>query len=226
VACLLHGGFWKTPYGRDQLTPVARDLCDRGLAVWNIGYRRIGEAGVGYDEIASDVLAALDYLQDIHDRVRPLDLGQVAVVGHSAGGQLALACTSMRHTVQPRIRPSRVASLAGLADLEAAFAQGIGGDSVRALLGGSPREVPERYANASPIRLLPHGSRLALVHGVRDEDVPFAQSEAFARAARAAGDDVSLLEISDGGHMDFLDPRSAAHAAVVAMLTGTGARTP
>ena len=45
VVCLLHGGFWRMPHGREQLAGVARDLAARGYAVWNIGYRRLGAPG-------------------------------------------------------------------------------------------------------------------------------------------------------------------------------------
>jgi len=41
VVCLLHGGFWRMPFGRDEFSPVAIDLATRGFAVWNIEYRRL-----------------------------------------------------------------------------------------------------------------------------------------------------------------------------------------
>ncbi|HEV2332315.1 MAG TPA: alpha/beta hydrolase, partial [Gammaproteobacteria bacterium] len=42
VICLLHGGFWRLPYARDQYTPIAEDLVRRGYAAWNLEYRRLG----------------------------------------------------------------------------------------------------------------------------------------------------------------------------------------
>ena len=36
VVCLLHGGFWRMPYGREELRAIAEDLRARGYAVWNI----------------------------------------------------------------------------------------------------------------------------------------------------------------------------------------------
>lgn len=226
VVALLHGGFWRMPYGRDQMSPIAEDLCDRGFAVWNIEYRRVGEAGVGWSEIASDVRVALSFLRECSDRERPLDLRQVAVVGHSAGGQLALACTSSRmeldHRVATplRIRPAAVVGLAAITDLHAAFETNLGNGATRALLGGAPSDHPGRYADASPIRLLPHGSSQLLLHGAQDEAVPIAQTRAYMQAARATGDRVSGVELPDSGHMDFLDPRSSAHRTLCAWLLG------
>ncbi|HEX2610388.1 MAG TPA: alpha/beta hydrolase, partial [Gemmatimonadales bacterium] len=96
VVCLLHGGFWRMPYGKDQMSAIAGDLCARGFAVWNIEYRRIGEPQVGWSEMSSDVWAALEFLQGFSEREHRLDLNRASVVGHSAGGQLALACTTQQ----------------------------------------------------------------------------------------------------------------------------------
>src|SRR2546422_749172 len=80
-------------------------------------------------------------------------------------------------------------------DLARGAADGLGGGACAALLGGSPSEVPERYAAASPAALLPLGVRQVLVHGDRDDIVPPAQSRAYCQAAIAMGDDVELLEL-------------------------------
>jgi acetyl esterase/lipase len=212
VVCLLHGGFWREPYGRDQLEPVARDLCGRGYAAWNIGYRRLGPPGIGWSEIEADVASAIEFLAQAAERT-PLDLDRVAVVGHSAGGQLALACTSSsaRRAGTRKVKAEMVASLAGLNDLEEAFALDLGRGAVRALMGGSPSTRAVDYARASPLHLLPHGARIVLLHGVADDAVPISQSARFAEAARKAGDRVTCARLEGQGHMDFLDPGSPAH---------------
>ena len=211
LVCLLHGGFWREPYGRDPMTPVAEDLARLGIAAWNIGYRRLGAPGVGWNEIASDVAAAVAYAATFrrHGDERPC----LMVAGHSAGGQLALACTSAASRVARGlpVRPELVVSLAGVLDLEAAARENLGRGAVDALLEGPPLMRGERYRDASPLRLLPHGSRTLLIHGTRDDAVPIAQSRAYLRAASDAGDDVSLVEVEGAGHMDFLDTGSIAY---------------
>src|SRR5690606_40806967 len=42
VVVLLHGGFWRMPYGREQLDAASNALAARGYATWNLGYRRLG----------------------------------------------------------------------------------------------------------------------------------------------------------------------------------------
>jgi pimeloyl-ACP methyl ester carboxylesterase len=84
------------------------------------------------------------------------------------------------------------------------------GQPADALMGGAPHEYPDRYARCDPTLLLPLGTPLLLVHGAGDATVPIQRTREYAAAARAAGDDVTLLEPNPGGHRSHLDPRSAA----------------
>jgi acetyl esterase/lipase len=221
VVCLLHGGFWRLPYGREEMAPLAADLVARGYAVWNIEYRRVGENGGGWPGALDDVAAAIDHLARLPAGTAALDLARVVVVGHSAGGHLAL-CVGARSTAAVVV-PAAVCGLAAVCDLESAFDLDAGGGAVRALLGGSPQDHPERYAQASPRRLLPLGVRQLLIHGTEDDALPVAMSRAYATAARAAGDSVDVVEIADMGHMEFLDPASEAHALLCRWLRALGA---
>jgi acetyl esterase/lipase len=188
----------------------ADDLARRGLAAWNIEYRRIGRGqGGGWPATFDDVAAAIDHLAQAADG--RVELDSVAAVGHSAGGQLALWTAARRDAAVP-IR--RVAALAAVCDLAAA------GQIARDFLGGAPDEVPERYAAADPMRLLPLGVPVRLVHGAEDRTVPLRRSERYAEAARAAGDDVELIVPSPGGHRIHLDPRSDAWGAAAEFVAG------
>ena len=92
VVCLIHGGFWQTPYTLELMRPVAHDLCRSGVAVWNVEYRRCGPTGGGggFSTTQADVCAAVDWLAGDAARSYGLDASRVALVGHSAGAQLAL----------------------------------------------------------------------------------------------------------------------------------------
>jgi acetyl esterase/lipase len=231
VMILIHGGSWHKRYGKVFTRGLAGDLLRRGWAVWNIEYRRVG-AGGGWPNTFADVAAAIDHLAALEEE--RLDLDRVSILGHSAGGHLALWAAgrpNLPHGAPgaldgpPRVRPRRVISQAGVADLADAYRRWHGG-VVRDLMGGSPEEVPERYDAGDPIRLLPLEIPALIVHGVRDETVSIEISRGYADAARAAGSEVELVEI-DGevGHRTHLDPRSAAWAAVVQRL-GPAAHAP
>ena len=202
VAVLIHGGFWRSRYGRELEGGIARDLVARGWAVWNIEYRRLGDGG-GWPTTFSDVRTAIEAL--------PVTAGRVVAIGHSAGGQLAVWAASEGLV-------GEAVSQAGALDLDELSRLGTSNAVVNVLLGGTPDEVPHRYAEASPRRRLPIGAPLLLVHGARDDDVPVHVSREFADAAREAGDDCELVVIDDEGHYEHLEPGSRCWEAVTAWL--------
>lgn len=89
VVVVIHGGFWREPYKRDRIVPLAEDLTGRGWATWNIEYRRVGESGGGFPETFEDVANAIDYLKDLSEEYA-LDLSRTVFLGYSAGGHLAV----------------------------------------------------------------------------------------------------------------------------------------
>lgn len=218
VVCLLHGGFWRMPYGREQMTPLAQDLVARGYAAWNLAYRRIGGGG-GWPATLEDVAAGIDHLAEAGV---DLDLDRVVAVGHSAGGHLALWAAG-RHRAGAAFAASRVrlrgaVGQAPACDLVMLHELGLSRGVAAEFLGGPPEAVPERYAAASPKALLPLGVPQLLVHGEADDAVPVGMSRAYAAAARAAGDAVELVELPGKGHFEHLDTRDAAWDAVLAWL--------
>jgi acetyl esterase/lipase len=223
VVVLLHGGYWRRRYGLDLMQPLAADLSARGYAVWNLEYRRVGAPGGGWPGTFLDVAAGLDALVGLAGR--GLDPAGVAVVGHSAGGHLALwACDRPRvggaEPAGPRLRPAFAVSLAGVCDLIEAARRRLSGGAVLDLLGGDPERVPDRYRRTCPTLLLPFGVRQLVVHGTDDADVPFAFGRRYAAAAGAAGDECELLALPEVGHFALIDPGSAAWAAVAERLDG------
>jgi acetyl esterase/lipase len=208
VAVVLHGGFWRDAYDRSLMDRLCEDLARAGLPAWNLEYRRLPQGG--WPETFDDVAAGIDALGDLG-----LDTSSVVAIGHSAGGHLALWAAAR---VEPRVRVTHAVSQAGVADLREAARLRLSDCVVHDLLGGTPDEVPERYAAASPAELLPLGVPQLLVHGGRDDVVPPVVSRAYAEAARAAGDDVELVEDAGADHVDVIDPGHALWAAVLERL--------
>lgn len=213
---LVHGGFWRPEWDLGLEDGVAADLAGRGFLVWNVDYRPSSEP---WPATLTDAAAAQDHL-----RTNPrVDLDRTAVVGHSAGGHLALWMAS-RHRLPvgapgagPLVpAPALAVAQAPVADLGEAARLGLGAGAVAALLGGDPADVPDRLATADPLGLLPTAVPTVCVHGERDEDVPLAQSEVYVARAGAAARLVRL----PGGHMEHVDPASAEVAAVREALGG------
>ena len=217
VVVLLHGGFWRAGWDRTLMTPLARDLAERGVAAWNVEYRRVGEAGGGWPGTFLDVAAAVDHLPSIE----ALDLERVVACGHSAGGHLALWLAARTRLpagapgAAPKVRVRAAVAQAAVADLRGGWESGFGREQMSALLGGGPADVPERYRAADPTSLAPFGLPQLLVHGALDDVVPLEQSRSF---ARATGSDAELVEFADADHFDVIDPRHPAWLAVVERL--------
>lgn len=210
---VVHGGFWRRRYGCELMHPLAGALRDAGLAAWNIEYRRVGSPGGGWPGTLLDVAAAVDYLVGLR---APLDLSRVGVIGHSAGGHLAM-WTAGRASLQasdpgsgPRLVPRAVVSLAGVLDLADAARRGLGGGAAVELLGATPSEAPGRYRVASPAERLPVGAPQLLVHGDRDANVPLDCSQTHRDRAVSAGDPVTLAIQPGVGHFEVIDPRHLA----------------
>jgi len=196
----LHGGWWQARRTRTKLymRPLAFALVEQGFAVLNAEYRRVGGGG-GWPATFDDARAVVALAREQPEAAR------IAVLGHSAGAHLALYAAAEEPV-------DAVVALAAPSDLEARAEA-----DILALIGGAPDTVPDRYAQGSPIRRVPLGTPILLVHGERDDVVPPRRSRDFATAARAAGDDVTLVE-PDADHRQVVDPRDPAFKPVPAWL--------
>jgi acetyl esterase/lipase len=235
IVVLIHGGCFKAAYAslRD-LAPMGDALKDQGIATWNVEYRRLGQPGGGWPGTHQDVGRAVDQLRALAETYR-LDLNRVVVVGHSAGGHLAMWAAS-RSRIPPSsalyvndpLKVRGVVDLAGPVDLSANIDgyEGLCKDTViTSLLGGTPATEPERYAQASPRRLLPLGVPQVLILGQYEEFVPLALAQEYVAAARQAGDTVQLEVISGVGHFEIASPRASTwprvRSSIRALLEST-----
>ena len=205
VVVLIHGGFWKQGYGLDLMTPLAEDLADRGFAVWNIEYRRVGQPGGGWRGTLDDVAAAVEFVPSLARTVE-FEATDVSIVGHSAGGHLALWLGGLGDLAVP----IKIAIGQGpVSDLEAAARANLGGGAVQSLLGGTPDQVPERYRFAQPARSTGSTRQVAVV-GHNDDIVPPEFSRGF-----------ETIEVPHTDHFDLIDPASTAWATVINLLGPT-----
>ncbi|MEU9120652.1 alpha/beta hydrolase [Streptomyces sp. NPDC048506] len=210
LVVLLHGGFWRAAYDRGHLSPLAAHLAGLGLPVALAEYRRVG-AGGGVPETFEDVAAA------IGAAVRAVpDAGGPVVVGHSAGGHLALLAAA-----RPGTPVTRVIAVSPVADLARAHELGLSNGAVAELLGDGPG-LPERLAAADPARRPPAGIPVTILHGTDDPDVPLDISRRYAAVCPAA---TELRELPGVGHYAPVTPGTPGCAALVALLCPPGVDT-
>ena len=202
LVIVIHGGYWRSKYDLGYMGHLCAALTAKGIATANLEYRRVGNGGGGWPGTFSDIRAGYQFLTQ-NARKYEFDTRRIVLMGHSAGGQLGL-CLTARET-----GAKAVISLAGVVDLQRAYALHLSNDAVVEFLGGTPAEVGDHYREADPMKLA-IGARQWLVHGAEDDVVPPAFSRDYASAKQKVKEDARLVEIAGAGHFEVVDPRSSA----------------
>lgn len=226
VVVLIHGGCYLAEYkGLAETSGIAADLAKRGYAVWNVEYRKLGEAGAGYPGTFLDVATAVDRLRTEAAKYQ-LDTHRVVALGHSAGGHLALWAAS-RHRL-PKTSPlwrtdplpiRAVVSLGGIGDLEGqgdVFAGACGPEPIPKVIGLATRA--HAYADTSPAELLPSGAHVVMISGEFDHVMPPATGRAYVARIQKAGDAGEAVAIPGVGHFDVVIPTTDAWKQVAGIV--------
>jgi acetyl esterase/lipase len=223
LVIMIHGGCWLASLpGLELQDLTSADLRARDLAVWNLEYARIGHDTGGWPGTFLDVAAGVDQARVLANDYA-IDLDRIVLVGHSAGGHLAVWAAA-RHRIEDGplaaeapLPVAGVVSLAGILDLEAFAADGPGRcgepETVTTLAG--PDRGADAYADTSPARLLPLGVPQVVVSGELDAIIPPAFGTGYAQAAITEGDAVREIILPDAGHFELIDPSAPAWRVVV-----------
>ncbi|MBC2639189.1 MULTISPECIES: S9 family peptidase [unclassified Rhodococcus (in: high G+C Gram-positive bacteria)] len=201
VAVLVHGGYWRPRWEFDLMDGLAVDLTARGYATWNVEYRRPAENR--WAAMTSDVAAALQAAGSLPGA----DPGRVVILGHSAGGQLALRAAADSVADRAAVRPALAVSLAGVLNLRLADDRRLGEGAVANAVGSHWADDPATYERSSPLARLPLGVPQLVVCGVDDEPDLLEMSRQYHAAAAATPDDVAAIE-GPSDHFAVIDPDS------------------
>ena len=191
---MFHGGYWQSTYNLTHTGHMCIALAEQGIATWNVEYRCVGVPGGGWPAARDDVQLAVELAQSLHHN-------DLVLVGHSAGGQLAL--WAGKDAGLP------VVALAPVSDVRDAVERR-GAES-------APDQfmAPEDFADGSPIELLPLGVPQIVIHGAEDDSVPYAMSE---RYVTAAGGEAELVSLENAGHFEPIDPQAPQFEHTVAAI--------
>ena len=235
LVVLIHGGCWRSQYDLMHVAPAAAALVNAGFATWTIEYRRVGDPGGGWPGTFDDIAHAVDHVRALALQFPRIDTMRVVLMGHSAGGQLALWAASRKQnettgafrSSRPPLPIAGVIGLAAITDLaEYGAAPGGCNGAVTPLMGGTATAVPERYRTVNPIERSPIGQRMVLLHGDADPIVPVAQSRKLVTRERATGGSPELTIIPGAGHFDLVAPQSEAWLVVLRSVRSLTDRRP
>ena len=191
----LHGGYWRPEYDRMHARSAAGGLAAAGWRTVLVEYRRVpGDP----DTTVRDVFDAIRCASKAFDQSR------VVVVGHSAGGHLALLTSA-----HPELPVHAIVALAPLSDLAMADAWELDEGAVRQFLGADASTRPDLDPHLSPEICAP----TSIMHGSEDSIVPCSMSEGYGRRAG-----VPVVELPNVGHYELIDPLSIAWPELLAHL--------
>jgi acetyl esterase/lipase len=196
LALLLHGGYWQATYNLIHTGHLGEAFRDAGIATWNLEYRCVGVPDGGWPAPREDLTLALAFLDEL-----PVERTATVLLGHSAGGQLALWGAKLARLP--------VLALAPVSDVRDAVERH-GSESAPGRF-----MTAEHFADGSPIELLPLGVPTIVIHGTDDDDVPYAMSE---RYVAAAGGEAELITLEGARHFEPIDPLAPEFAQTVAAV--------
>ncbi len=207
VVMLIHGGCWLSQYDRFYMSHLAKSIAEKGSTVYNIGYRRVGDEGGGYPGTFDDVRAAYNAIVD-NQHQQTGNRGEITIVGHSAGGHLALWLASTDTSV------ARVVGLAAISDLSD-YARGTGSCQMAAprLMGGSPDELQDLYSASDPMLLGKPRAEIVLISADKDAIVPPSHNDGFKTKTNARH-----VVLSGVGHFDLVAPMSSVWKEVLSVI--------
>lgn len=201
---MIHGGCWLNEFDVSHTYGFNTALAEQGYAVWALEYRRTGDAGGGWPGTFQDIYNGILTLDELAGR--GVNTDPVAVLGHSAGGHLALLAATYPALAQS---VDLFIGLAAIVDIEQ---YSLGNNTCQAatpaFMGGTLQQIPQTYEVANPVGKQLQ-ARTVLFQGDSDQIVPLSQ-------ATLEGAETRIFE--GAGHFDWIHPGTGAYANLLLLL--------
>ena len=201
LVVLIHGGCWLSAYDIKHTYALSTGLAQAGFNVWSLEYRRTGDQGGGWPGTFFDIQAGIKAVEDFNHN--EFDLNQAVLVGHSAGGHLALLAGGKMAQLKG------VIGLAAITDIEA-YSKGTNSCQkvTNDFMGGIVSDMPQTFALANPAKQPLH-AQTYLLQGGQDKIVPNGDLAELAQRT---------IKVDEAGHFDWIHPGSKAFKTLIQQL--------
>ena len=225
VAVIYHGGCWAGMGAPSNVAALASFLARNGVATWTPSYRELGSDG-GWPNTFADWAQGLGYVQTLAETY-PLDLTRITVMGHSAGVTPVMWLPTGHkgdEVIKPDVPSVQAAVVIDgpmrVGDLVGVDAMICGRPVIAPMMGGTPAEVPTRYAMLDPLANKPLVKRLLVIDGALPDPDP-----AMIEGLKAQGIAVDVIRVAQDQHFNMLVPGTKDFAAIgPALLDIAGGR--
>jgi len=217
AAVLVHGGGWVAGNKQEYITYIFQPLSDAGFAWFSINYRLAPQ--YQFPAPADDVEQAIRFVK-AHAAEYKIDPQRMALIGESAGGHLVSYVGAHN---RPGSRVAAVVSLYGIHDfITAAMEWKPFPHEVLELFGIKQvnAETAPLLIKASPVVYVTKDTPpFLLIHGSKDEDVPYDQSVEMCDRMKQVEARCDLITIPGAPHgMDHWEPHPEWHWYKKAMV--------
>lgn len=202
IVIFIHGGCWLKDYDIRHSLPLTSALANDGFSVWSIEYRRTGQLGGGWPGSFDDIQMAIRLLFD--EQISDVDYSRVILMGHSAGGHLAMLAASLFD--------KQITQAIGLAAITDLFSYAQGQNSCQRVtekfMGGTQNDRLAQFKQADP-RTVGFHSNTILLQGSEDNIVPVLQGKASK---------TEQILVAGAGHFDWIHPKTHAYSVLLENL--------
>lgn len=210
---IVHGGAWVTGDRRRSVQPLFAPLEQAGFAWFSISYRLVTiyenptlaslmSSASTLSDAVTDVRSAVSYVRRHAAELR-VDANNIALIGESAGAQLASTAALRRDPSDPGNAVRGVIAFYGPSDLvKLVQTTPQIPDGIRQAVRGSPLEqvFMAGLRELSPVNWVrKDAAPFLLIHGTADRLVPLEQSQTLCDALNKAGAQCELFTVK-GGH--------------------------
>lgn len=196
---LIHGGGWET--GNRKITdPLGMALARRGFAAFSIDYRLAPR--FPFPAALQDAQSAVRWVRANAARFG-VDPGELAAMGGSAGGNLALLVgVAGQGSLDSGARVRVAVSWSGPSDLSSLLDANIprASQGVNAFAGCPGAQCSSNLRLGSPVTQVDPSDAAMLIANSADEIIPFAQAQEMADACKRTGVPYQLVQVPGVRH--------------------------